>query len=138
MTLAPSEYTAIVTIAVDRSRPLGPDATEKWNATYQGKPPVSRVRVPSFDSCRALLALGITGRVGFIHAGTDRVAFWMDIEKGAGLTVEENDEGIRIRKYRPFHRDYLSPASEAAPVGTDAAQNDKIALHENNSKGGDE
>lgn len=115
-----------VILSVDR-KPLGPDAPQKWNATYLGKPLVTRVRVPSCESCRALLAMGITGRVNFRHEGSPHIAFWMDIEKGAGLTVEENDRGIRIAKYREFPTTVLSPAGILAPSHTDIPETENRA-----------
>ncbi len=115
-----------VTISVDRGT-ARPDEAQKWNATYLGKPLVTRVRVPSFSSCRALLAMGITGRVNFRHEGSDIIAFWMDIEKGAGLTVQENDQGIRIVPYRPFPRAVLSTAGISTLDDTDMPETEDRA-----------
>ncbi|MEY9828477.1 hypothetical protein ABIA25_000292 [Sinorhizobium fredii] len=102
-----------------------PDEPQKWNATYLGQPLVTRRRVPSCDACRALLATGITGRVWFRHEGSPHRAFWLDIETAAGLTVHENDQGIRVAKYRPFSCAVSSKTSTEGSAGRVVAKGNK-------------
>jgi hypothetical protein len=59
-------------------------------------------RNPIFDACRALLVRGITGRLEVWRRAKTSADMQLDIEKGAGLTVAENDyDGLRLRPYKP-------------------------------------
>jgi hypothetical protein len=42
-------------------------------------------------ACRALLARGITGRIGVCRPGRLRADLQLDTEKSAGLTISETD-----------------------------------------------
>ena len=104
----------------------GHGSAQKWNVTFDGKTLVSAERDPEHAACRALLALGITGRVTFIHAATGMAGLTMDIAKGAGRTATENDLGLRIRKFEPFTvrdiartADLVSPATEVGKTTRD-------------------
>ena len=76
---------------------------------------------PTLESCRALLACGITGRFETWHEGEGSARMIGDIERAAGLTVEESRKvSPRFAKWRPDPRahnaergsDRRSPASE--------------------------
>jgi hypothetical protein len=75
-------------------------------------------RVPTYDACRALLALGITGRLEVWRPGSAHPAMLVpDIERAAGYTVIENEKiGPVLGKYSPFGLDGVSRASGSAPA----------------------
>ena len=83
---------------------LGTTPHQLWDAFLGGSDRlVYRHRDPTHESCRELVAKGLTGTVAFIHSdGT--VGMVMDIERGAKLATFEDDAGIRTRKYVPFDR----------------------------------
>jgi hypothetical protein len=69
---------------------------------YAGEVLAEGRRNPIFDACRALLARGITSRLEVWRPGKESADMQLDIEKGAGLTVAENDsDGLRLRPYEP-------------------------------------
>ena len=71
---------------------------------------------PEFEACRALVALGITGRLEVWRSDKPypRLIF-PDIEEGARWTVVENDkEGPVIKRWKPFP-EHLQP--DAVPRG---------------------
>jgi hypothetical protein len=84
----------------------------KWHVTVDRATIVRNARDPEHEACRVLLARGITtGKITFRHASDGMVGMIMDIEKGAGLTVEESENrGLRVAKYRPFPVAVASPA----------------------------
>jgi hypothetical protein len=60
-------------------------------------------RVPALEACRALLALGITGKLEVWRPGKAWPDMQLDIEEGAKLTVIETEkEGPRFGWWRPF------------------------------------
>jgi hypothetical protein len=57
---------------------------------------------PEFEACRALLAKGIKGKLQAWRRGKQHWDMQLDIERGAGLTVEENEHhGPKIVRWRP-------------------------------------
>ena len=79
---------------------------------------------PELEACRALRRRGVTGTLRSRHAGSAHYALSVDIEIGAGLTVEEgrlqsrgSENGARTRglrflpgaapKRRPFQMGWL-------------------------------
>ena len=84
----------------DRDKPLLTNH-QLWSSTFEGKPLVTRHKDVEQASCRALKAMGVTGRVEFVHeSGT--VGLRMDVETGAGLSTAESDRGLRVRAFRLF------------------------------------
>ena len=72
-----------------------------YSVIHEGKLLVDKSRDAACDSARALLAHGITGKLTMLDGKTGRPRYTVDIEKAAGLTVEENRrDGPRFRKYR--------------------------------------
>ena len=53
------------------------------------KNPGNMVRDPECDAARALLALGITGKLTTLDGKTGKPRIMIDIEKAAFLTTEE-------------------------------------------------
>jgi hypothetical protein len=74
-----------------------------YRVLYAGEVLLDGVRVPVFDSCRMLLAMGIKGRLEVWRPGKTYWDIATDIERGAGLTVEESDTvSVRIVPWMPF------------------------------------
>jgi hypothetical protein len=74
-----------------------------YRVIYDGEVLLEASRVPVFDACRALLAMGIKGRLEVWRPGKTYWDIATDIERGAGLTVEESDTvSVRIVPYVPF------------------------------------
>jgi hypothetical protein len=70
---------------------------------HDGKLLVERSRDPECDAARALLAMGITGRLTMLDGKTGRPRTNIDIEKAAQLRATENSRrGPHFVKYRPF------------------------------------
>jgi hypothetical protein len=75
----------------------------RYRVTYGGGVLIASCRVPEFDACRALLALGITGKLEMWRPGKEWPDMQLDIEAGAKLTVIENEnEGPRFGLWRSF------------------------------------
>lgn len=70
--------------------------------SYEGQIVVKRSRVGIYDVCRAMLKLGHKGRLREIDHKTGMVIMTCDIEKGAKLTVSENEDGLRVKAYEKF------------------------------------
>ena len=72
-----------------------------YSVIHEGKLLVDKSRDAACDSARALLARGSTGKLTMLDGKTGRPRYTLDIERAAGLTVEENRrDGPRFRKYR--------------------------------------
>jgi hypothetical protein len=75
----------------------------RYRVTYGGSILIEGSRVPVLDACRALLALGITGRLEVWRPGKAWPDMQLEIEAGAKLTVIETEkEGPRFGWWRPF------------------------------------
>ena len=72
----------------------------RYSVLYDRKLLVDRSRDPECDAARALLAKGITGTLTMLDGKTGRPRTIIDIEKAAGLTVEETGSFPRFRTYR--------------------------------------
>jgi hypothetical protein len=82
---------------------------ERYCVTHNGVTLIESTKNPEFDSARALLALGIFGRIEVWRRGASSPAMRLDIEKCARLTVEEGDcEGLRFVPWRPLSLDNVS------------------------------
>ena len=63
---------------------------------------------PEFDAARALVALGVTGKVEVLREG--KVASTMDIEGAAKLTIAENAQaGPKVTRHVPFSPGWVPP-----------------------------
>jgi hypothetical protein len=82
-------------------------------------------RCPEHDAARALLALGITGRVEVLRG--DKVAATMDVETAAGFTIVENvNTGPAVGRWKPFADDYVPP-----PAADQGRSGTRVAADEN-------
>src|SRR5262245_18802295 len=89
--------------------PLKPDPGRErdnyylYDVAYQGETIVSGSRIPEFDACRALLARCLTGTLVLADAVTGKNRLSLDIERGAKLTVrEDQNRAPRLAKWKPF------------------------------------
>ena len=74
-----------------------------YRVLYEGHILLESTREPLFDACRALAAMGITGRLEMWRPGKGHYDMAVDIERGAGLTVAETAEsGPILRAWKPF------------------------------------
>lgn len=108
-------------------RPLRPDEPEKWDVLFNGDLLISRHHDPEHAACRALLARGLTGKVAFVHTN-GMAGMTMDIEKGAGLTVSENEHhGPYFTQYQPFNRagNAISKLAVSSPARAEPSDGEK-------------
>jgi hypothetical protein len=81
---------------------------------------VDRVHNPVCTSCRALMARGITGPFEAWKEGIPYACLRGDIEKVAGLTVYEPDDGVvHFTRWRPFDQNAVSRSAVLAPARED-------------------
>lgn len=73
-------------------------------------------RVPLCDAARALAAQGVPAEteVGLAYEGSDSITLRSTIAEAATLTIEEGDQGVRLRQYMAPGREG-SPESPIAP-----------------------
>jgi hypothetical protein len=82
---------------------IEPIGHSTWRVYYRGETLIELARQPALESCRRLLALGLTGKLKMYSRGSDMLRLMADIQRGAGLTVRENRHGrLALRAYRPF------------------------------------
>jgi hypothetical protein len=98
--LAPSHRS----VKIDRKRPEGAVLIEDaWN--------------PEFETCRALLARGVRGKLQTWRGGKQRWDMQLHIERDAGLTVEENEQhGPKIVRWRPHPQNAVLLSAARAPA----------------------
>jgi hypothetical protein len=72
--------------------------------------PLLESRTPILAACRALLAKGITGRLEVCRPGRQHADAHVDIFKGAGWMISEDDRGLRLQKWAPYPTDRLPGA----------------------------
>jgi len=95
--------------------PLKPDPGSErdnyylYDVVFNGETIVSDSRVPEFDACRVLLARSLTGTLVLADAVTGKNRLSLDIERGAKLTVrEDQNRAPRPAKWKPFDGEGLS------------------------------
>ena len=88
-----------------------------YSVVFAGKLLVERSRDPECDAARALLAMGITGKLTMLDGKTGVPRTIVNIEKAAKLMVsEESRGGLRFRRYRQS-TDNSCCSPEGAEVG---------------------
>jgi hypothetical protein len=86
-----------------------------------GEALIESCRCPLHDSCRALLALGITGRLELWRAGKAMFDAACDIQVGAQYTIMESEtESVRLVRWSPSPWNAISHRSVEARTATDA------------------
>jgi hypothetical protein len=74
----------------------------RYRVTYLGETLIESARDPEFETCRALLAKGVTGTLVTYSPGSSVPRMRVDIAKGAQLmTINNATDGPRIGRYRP-------------------------------------
>jgi hypothetical protein len=82
-------------------RKYGPKGTY-YRVSYRGKALIESTREPVYSACRALVAMGLKGRLEVWGGEPYPRGIVRDIKKGAKLTVVEKDTiGPRLARYRP-------------------------------------
>jgi hypothetical protein len=76
-----------------------PKVGYRYSVIFRGKLLVGRSRDPECDAARALLAMGIIGKLTMLDGKTGKPRVIVDIEKAARLTVEEGPRGPRLVRY---------------------------------------
>ena len=74
-----------------------------YRVLHEGRVLLESTREPLFDACRALAAMGVTGRLEMWRPGKGHSDMAVDIERGAGLTVAETAESSPVlRAWKAF------------------------------------
>src|SRR5262249_39625176 len=80
-----------------------------YDVVFNGETFFSDTRLPEFDACRVLLARSLTGTLVLADAVTGKNRLSLDIERGAKLTVrEDQNRAPRLAKWKPFDGGGLS------------------------------
>jgi hypothetical protein len=79
---------------------IGGRAGYVYSVVFDGKLLVERSRDPECDAARALVAIGLTGKLTLCDGKTGVPRTIINIEKAARLTVEETGAYPRFRKSR--------------------------------------
>jgi hypothetical protein len=94
---------------------VGGSARYLYAVIYEGKLLVERSRDPEHDAARALLVMGLTGKLTLCDGKTGAPRTIIDIEKASRQRVtEESRDGLRIRQCDPDNSPH-SP-EDALPV----------------------
>ena len=96
------------TIDVEPITPIGPSSLkgenrpQKYRVTYRGETLIESTKESVYSSCRALVAKGLKGRLGIWGSEPYARGIVQDIEKGAKLTIIENEKvGPKLALYKP-------------------------------------
>jgi len=91
-----------------------------YRVRYAHEVLISACRCPLLDSCRALLARGITGRLELWRAGKATFDAACDVQVGAQYTVVESEtESVRLVPWSPAPWNTVSRRSIEARTATD-------------------
>src|SRR5262245_48570443 len=97
---------------------------QHYRVLYAGEVLIEDTWNPEFEACRPLLAMGVRGNLQTWRRGKQHWDMQLDIERGARLTVEENEHHWpKIVRWRPRPQDAVlssaerSPAAELQPAG---------------------
>jgi len=81
---------------------------QHYRVLYAGEVLIEGTWNPEFEACRALLAMGVRGNLQTWRRGKQHWDLQVDIERGAGLTVEESENhGPKIVRWRPRPQDVV-------------------------------
>ena len=85
---------------------------DRWRVTHAGLVIIESSRDPEHDACRALLEMGVTGKLETWHAGAAFPSMRLDIERGARRTDIENRRcGPKLGRWQLYDRaPHLGPA----------------------------
>jgi hypothetical protein len=92
-----------------------------YRVMYAGEVLIEACRCPLLDSCRALLAQGITGRLELWRAGKATFDAACDVQVGGQYTVIESEtESARLVRWSPPPWNAVSRRGVEARTATDA------------------
>jgi hypothetical protein len=94
-----------------RLHPVGEHGA--YNVLFDGKLLVENSRVPELDACRALMVMGITGKLTMCDGKTGKPRSIMDIERAAKLTVKEGP--LRFAKVTETRPDQAHSREDELP-----------------------
>ena len=88
----------------------------RYAVLFSGRLIVENSRDPEHDAARALVAMGVTGKLTLCDGKSGRPRTIIpDIEQAAGFSMsEESRDGFRLRRY--VDPDIPSPTAEASEV----------------------
>ena len=76
---------------------------QRYRVAHAGGILIGNSPTPVFDTCRALLALGMKGKLHVWRPEKDRADMQLDIERGAGLAIRETaTESLRLMPWHPW------------------------------------
>jgi hypothetical protein len=111
------QHTHRVDVQVVRYGARGPI----YRVRYADDVLISACRCPLLDSCRTLLARGVTGRVELWRAGKSTFDVACDVQVGAQYTVVESEtESLRLVRWFPAPWNAVSRRSIEVTTATDA------------------
>ncbi len=112
----------IVTLSLDKEgRPRRSSKGPLFDANYEGLVIVVGSTEPCLAAARVLKARGRTGRLEMWDTFLPYCRFHTDIDRAAGMTIEEGDGQARPRKYR-FYLGGDAQDGDFASGGTPVAQ----------------
>ena len=94
-----------------------------------GRKLLSSSRQPLLDAGRVLLAEGIPPdpRIAMQHKGSATIAMTSTVGVAAKLTVEEESDGPRFRKWRPFPAGWSARAGDESDAGAVATRDSQAS-----------
>ena len=89
----------------------------RYTVLFNGRLLLKNSRDPELDAARALVAMGLTGKLTICDGKTGRPrSIIPDIEEAAGFRMSEEDrDGLRLRRY--VNPDIALPAAEKGLTG---------------------
>jgi hypothetical protein len=105
-----------------------------FDTNYEGHAIAVGSTEPCLDAARALKAMGLTGRIEMWDTALPYCRFHTNIDKAAGLTIEEGDSLARLRRYRFYpggdaqDGDFASGAVPVAQTGKGRSGESRAAL----------
>jgi hypothetical protein len=94
-----------------------------YRVTYAGDVLIKGCRCPLLDSCRALLARGISGRLELWRPGKATFDAACDVQVGAQHTIIETEtESLRLARWSPSPWNAVFRRSIEARTATDASR----------------
>ena len=114
--------------ALSHPRRAPPGVSPIWHSGPDGEILVDGVHNALCDTCRALMSRGIVASFETRKPGIDYPSVTGDIEKTAGLTVNEPDDGVvHFARWRPLDQSAVSRSAVLAPAREDDRASRRVA-----------
>jgi len=117
-------------VVVRRARAfLGVGRREHTAHLPDGRKLLSSSRQPLLDTARVLLAEGVPPETSnaMQHKGSATIAMTSTVGEAAKLTVEEESDGPRFRKWRPFPAGWSARAGDESDAGAVATRDSQAS-----------